>query len=180
MKASAVIPVQAGGCRDAEACRCAVVECGSVEAEIDFAEMEELENLDRIAGEAHSGIEAVHSGIAMEGHSGLEGEGHVGLEGEGHVGTEWVAHFGTVVGHFETAEVGHFGTAEVDRSETAEVERSGMGVAVHFESFVEAQSGNWEGDRSEIEAEILAQGEVGIAVAVQSLGRSGREEVQAD
>lgn len=83
-----------------------------------------------------------------------------------------VAHFGTVVDHLETG--------EVDRSEIAEVERSGTGVVVHFGSWVEAQFENWEGGRSGIEAGIPAQGAVGIAVAVESLARSGREEVQAD
>lgn len=79
-KASAAIPVQAEGCQNAEACRCAAVECGSVEAGIDFAETEELENPDRIAGEVQSEIVVVHSGTAMEGHSGLEAEGHSGIE----------------------------------------------------------------------------------------------------
>ncbi len=64
-KASAAIPVQVGGCQDAETCRCVAVVCGSVEAGIGFAEMEELEKVDEIVGEAHFEIEVVHSGIAM-------------------------------------------------------------------------------------------------------------------
>lgn len=51
-----------------------------MEAGIDFAETEELENPDRIAGEVQSEIVVVHSGTAMEGHSGLEAEGHSGIE----------------------------------------------------------------------------------------------------
>ncbi len=82
-----------------------------------------------------------------------------------------VAHSGIVVGHF--------GIEEVDRFETVEMDRSGMRVAVPSENLVKARFGNWEG-RSGIEAETLAQGVVEIAVAVGSLGRSGREEVQAD
>ncbi len=52
-KASAAIPVQVGGCQDAETWRCAAVVCGSAEAGTDSAETEELERVDRIAGEAH-------------------------------------------------------------------------------------------------------------------------------
>ncbi len=45
MKASAEVPVQVEGCRDAVACCFAAVECGFVGAGIDFAGTEELENL---------------------------------------------------------------------------------------------------------------------------------------
>lgn len=75
--------------------------------------------------------------------------------------------------------MGHFGIGEVVRFEIGEVVRSGMGVAVPSENLVKARFGNWEG-RSGIEAGKLALGVVGIAVAVGSLGRSGREEVRAD
>ncbi len=119
--------------------------------------------------EARFEIAEVHSGIVVEGRSGFE-EGHFEI-GVGAYSEIVVVHFGIEVGYFEMGEVDHFGTAEVDRS--------GTGKAVQFESSVEGRFENWEG-RSGIEAEMLAHWAVEIAVAVESLGRSGMQEAQAD
>lgn len=80
--------------------------CRFAEAGIDSAERE-LESLGRIAGEARSGTEVVHSGIVVDGRSGLEREGHFG--------TTWEAQFEIVVAHSATA-VGHFESEGADRS----------------------------------------------------------------